>query len=113
MIKGEQIKKLNKLKTKKSSNPNHNHQISKINRVQGQLTGIKKMIEERRYCPEIIQQVRATRKALYGIEAALLSCHMKQCVSDAIKKGHIDEREQKLAEIMQIFKSASSQGIEF
>lgn len=94
-------------------NPDHSRQLPKLNRVEGQLAGIKKMIEERRYCPDIIQQVRATRKALFSIEAALLESHLENCVSEAIESKNLSEKETKLYEVMQVFKSADSQGIEF
>jgi len=111
--KRSETKKVQKNKTMSpNKNPNHSSQVPKLNRIEGQLAGIKKMIEDRRYCPDIIQQVRATRKALCSIEAALLECHMKQCVSDSIRNGKVKEREQKLVEIMQLFRSATSQGIE-
>lgn len=97
----------------KSHNPDHNRQLPKLNRVEGQLAGIKKMIEERRYCPDIIQQVRATRRALFGIESALLESHLEFCVSEAIQSKRDSEMEDKLTEVMQIFRSADSQGIEF
>ena len=115
-------KKVKKSGTKKSTkkktsfnpdNPDHSRQLHKLNRVEGQLAGIKKMIEERRYCPDIIQQVRATRKALFSIESALLGSHLEYCVSNALESKVQFEKEQKLSEILQIFKSADSQGIEF
>lgn len=93
--------------------PDHSRQLPKLNRVEGQLAGIKKMIEEGRYCPDIIQQVRATRKALFGVESALLESHLEHCVSGAIVGKNTSEKEAKLTEVMQIFKSADSQGIEF
>lgn len=77
------------------------------------MAGVKKMIEERRYCTDIIQQVRATRKALAAIEASLLETHLLNCVTGAVVSGNKSEKETKIAEVMQIFKSASSQNIEF
>ena len=96
-----------------TTHPDHTRQLPKLNRVEGQIAGIKKMIEENRYCPAIIQQVRATRKALFSVESTLLEEHLNLCVSDAIESKVKSEREQKLSEILQIFKSADSQGIEF
>ena len=99
--------------TYSNSHPDHSIQLSKLNRVEGQLIGIKKMIEDGRYCPDIIQQVRAARKALFGVESALLELHLHHCVSDAIESKNLSEKESKLTEVMKIFKSADSQGIEF
>lgn len=97
----------------KFDHPDHTKLLPKLNRVEGQIAGIKKMIDERRYCPEIIQQIRATRKALFGIESNLLERHMKECVTEALETKNFSRREEKLFEIMQIFKSAETQGIEF
>jgi DNA-binding FrmR family transcriptional regulator len=92
--------------------PNHAEQLSKLNRVEGQVAGIKKMIEDRRYCTEIIQQVRATRKALATVEASLLETHLINCVTASIEGGNKKEKEKKILEVIQIFKSAVSQGID-
>lgn len=91
----------------------HSRQLHKLNRVEGQIAGVKKMIEERRYCPDIIQQVRATRKALFAVESALLTGHLEDCVTSAIESKVKSEKDTKISEILQIFKSADSQGIEF
>lgn len=98
--------------TSSKSHPDHSAQLSKLNRVEGQVAGVKKMIEERRYCTDIILQVRATRKALASIEATLLETHLRQCVSIAIEGGSKQEKEKKISEIISIFQSANSQGIE-
>lgn len=95
----------------RSAHPDHSKQLPKLNRVEGQIAGIKKMIEELRYCPDVIQQVRATRKALFSIESALLETHLENCVTDAVERKNKEERKEKLGEIMAIFKSADSQGI--
>jgi len=95
------------------SHPDHSAQLSKLNRVEGQVAGVKKMIDERRYCTDIILQVRATRKALASIEASLLETHLRNCVSGAIESGGKLDKDKKISEIIQIFKSANSQGIEF
>ena len=112
MAKKTQTRQSKKM-TSTSIHPDHTRQLPKLNRVEGQIAGIKKMIEESRYCPDIIQQVRATRKALFSVESTLLEGHLNSCVSDAIESKVKSEREQKLSEILQIFKSADSQGIEF
>lgn len=93
--------------------PDHSKLLPKLNRVEGQISGVKKMIDERRYCPEIIQQLRATRKALLGIESTLLETHMRGCVTEALEIKNSSHLEVKLMEIIQLFKSADSQGIEF
>ena len=93
-------------------NPDHSSQLSKLNRVEGQISGIKKMINDRRYCPDIIQQIRAARKALFGIEAALLKSHLSECVSEAMKSKSRKLKDEKIEEVLKIFKSGSTQDIE-
>lgn len=96
----------------KREHPDHGELLPKLNRAQGQLEGTKRMITERRYCPEIIQQLRAARKALVSIEASLLERHLRECVAEAIDskaKSHLNE---KIDVIMRIFRSGSENGIE-
>ena len=102
--------------TKKShrcheEHPNHTGELPKLNRVEGQMGGIKKMIGERRYCPEIIQQMRAVRNALFNIESSLIEAHLNHCVSTAFQHGNDQEKKKKIAEVMQLFKKADSGGI--
>lgn len=95
----------------RDQHPDHRDLLPRLNRTEGQLAGIKKMIEMRRYCPEIIQQLRATRKALASIEASLLETHLRQCLSDALKSKSAPKIDEKIVEIMRIFKSGEENGI--
>jgi len=94
-----------------NEHPNHRDLLPKLNRAEGQILGVKRMIEERRYCPEIIQQLRATRKALASIEASLLETHLRQCVADALKTNTAKNVDDKVGEIMRIFRSGEDSGI--
>lgn len=84
--------------------PDHGAEIAKLNRVSGQVEGIKKMIAERRYCPDILTQLRAARSALKTIEANVLEAHLNACVSDAMETGDQTKIENKINEIKEIFK---------
>lgn len=67
---------------------------NRISRIQGQLNGVKKMIEEDHYCGDILIQVAAIEKALEKVALILLKTHMKTCVKDDILEGNsaiIDE----------------------
>ena len=79
----ENMKKDSKkdMNSKKSENPNHKHEIPRLNRAIGQLEGIKKMIEEQRYCPDIIVQLKAVRSAIKHIESNILKTHLEECVA--------------------------------
>ena len=61
--------------------------IKRLNRIEGQVRGIKKMIEEERYCVDILTQVSAVQSALNSFNKELLSAHIKSCVVHDIKAG--------------------------
>ncbi len=61
--------------------PAHTENLPRLNRISGQIEGIKKMIEEGRYCTDIIIQIRAARSALKAIEANILHKHLQHCVA--------------------------------
>lgn len=81
--------------------PNHSENIARLNRVAGQIEGIKKMIEEGRYCPEIIAQIRAARTALKRVEANVLQKHLQHCVAQSFANNA--ERDKKIAELQELF----------
>lgn len=75
----------------------------RIRRIAGQVAGIERMIEEDRYCVDILLQVAAVRAALDGMGKLLLSTHVETCVADAFASGRPKERRQKVAELMEVF----------
>ncbi len=79
----------------------HTKEIPRLNRIAGQLEGIKKMIESRRYCPEILTQMRAVRSALRSVEANILQDHLQSCVMDSFDSP--EQRQKKIEEIKEIF----------
>lgn len=74
--------------------------ISRINRINGQINGIKKMIEEDRYCDDVLIQLSAIDKAIKGLANEILDEHMKSCVIKNIQKGNYEV----LDEIVTLFK---------
>lgn len=70
---------------------------NRLNRLEGQVRGISRMVEEERYCIDILTQISAVTKALESVALGLLDDHMKHCVLDAAKNGG-PEAEQKLTE---------------
>ncbi len=85
--------------------PDHSKLISRLNRIEGQIGGVKKMIEERRYCLDILAQTRAMQSALKAVEAEILNTHLAHCVKDALHSRDAAAVDQKLAEIVKVFKS--------
>lgn len=87
-----------------AKHPCHDKDLPRLNRASGQLDGVKKMIEDGRYCPDILTQIRAIRSALKSVEANILERHLAGCVTDAIKGGTKKQQAEKLAEIKELFK---------
>ncbi len=86
--------------SKPSTNPPaHEASIKRLNRVMGQLGGIKSMMEERRYCPDILTQLRAARAALKSIEVAMLTTHLNHCVTHAMESGDAAQIRAKMEEL--------------
>ena len=86
-----------------NKHPNHSAEITRINRMIGQLQGIKRMIEDNTYCPEILIQTKAISSALRSLETSILEKHIKSCVAEAFETGH--EVDKKTEELIQIFKT--------
>ncbi|AEP10055.1 metal-sensitive transcriptional regulator [Micavibrio aeruginosavorus] len=82
----------------------HTDQIPRLNRIAGQVEGVKKMITEERYCPDIITQLRAIRAAIKTIEANILERHLHSCVAGTIASGDKDEAATMIEEIKDLFK---------
>ncbi len=70
--------------------------LARMRRIEGQARGISKMIEEDRYCPDIIQQLIAMTSAAREVSYLLLEDHIHGCVTDAIKNGGGEETVQEL-----------------
>lgn len=87
-----------------SQHPSHESEMSNLNRVSGQIDGIKKMIDERRYCPEILTQLRAIRSAIKNIEARILETHLSSCVSQTFLSPRLEDRRKKIDEICDLLK---------
>lgn len=83
--------------------PSHEAEIKRLNRIGGQIEGVKKMIEEERYCPEILSQLRAVRSAIKGIETEILRRHLSSCVVSAMQGGDKASRLKTIEEITSLF----------
>ncbi len=83
------------------NHPNHMENIPRLNRIAGQIEGIKKMIQDGRYCPEIISQLRAVRSAVKAVEFNILQKHLQQCVAQSFASG--EDRDKKIAELKMLF----------
>jgi DNA-binding FrmR family transcriptional regulator len=75
----------------------------RLNRVEGQVRGIGRMVDEDRYCIDIVTQIGAVRAALRRIEEEVLRDHVGHCVEHAIRSGKPEEQRRKIAELMEVF----------
>lgn len=85
----------------KNHPPSHLENLPRLNRISGQIEGIKKMIEEGRYCPDILIQLKAVRSAVRAIESNILASHLQHCVAQSFNSE--EDRNQKIAELKTLF----------
>jgi DNA-binding FrmR family transcriptional regulator len=78
--------------------------LAAVRRIEGQVRGIGKMIEEDRYCIDIVTQIEAARAALARVEADLLKRHLQHCVHAAMTSNDDDARERVIDELVSLFK---------
>jgi DNA-binding FrmR family transcriptional regulator len=83
--------------------PSHENQLVRLKKVEGQVRGIQTMIEERRYCMDLLSQTRAITGAMRKIESGILESHLKHCVNEAISFKSSEEADLKIREIIRIF----------
>ncbi|MEZ5813155.1 MAG: metal-sensitive transcriptional regulator [Alphaproteobacteria bacterium] len=84
--------------------PCHKKEIGKLNRIAGQVEGVKRMIEEERDCPDILAQLKAVRSAVRTVEAHILESHLQHCVAETFSQGSAVQAEKKIDEIKALFK---------
>ena len=84
------------------SHPSHKKQLANIKRIEGQVRGVAKMIDEEKYCIDILNQIKAVKNALSTVEGKILKNHLKACVKDALKSDQVFE--DKVEELMKTLK---------
>ena len=75
----------------------------RLNRIEGQVRGLSRMVDEDRYCIDVITQIGAVRAALSRVEEELLRDHVGHCVEHAIASGDKTDQRRKVAELMAVF----------
>jgi DNA-binding FrmR family transcriptional regulator len=78
----------------------------RLNRIEGQVRGLARMVEEDRYCIDIVTQIAATRAALRRLEEQILKDHVGHCVEHAINSGNKGEQRRKIEELMAVVSRA-------
>lgn len=77
--------------------------VKRLNRISGQVNGIARMLEEDRYCIDVLIQVQAVKAALSKVEDMILADHAATCVNTAIKSGDPENQRQKFEELVALF----------
>jgi CsoR family transcriptional regulator, copper-sensing transcriptional repressor len=76
--------------------------LRRLSRIEGQVRGLARMIEDDRYCIDIVTQISAVRAALRRVEEEILREHIAHCVEHAIESGNTAEQRKKVAELMEV-----------
>ena len=76
--------------------------VTRLNRIEGQVRGIRRMVQEPRLCVDILQQLAAAEAALNRISLAVLRFHVERCVPEGLARGE-PERSRRLTELVDIF----------
>lgn len=75
----------------------------RLNRIAGQVEGIQRMIDNDRYCVDVMTQVSATRAALAKVSGLLLETHLQHCVHEAFSADNPGAKEEKITELLHLF----------
>ena len=76
--------------------------LNRLGRIEGQVRGVARMIEENRYCIDVLTQIRAVRAALDKVEQEILHDHLQHCVAHAFHGGSERERQIKIDELIEV-----------
>ncbi len=90
------------------ADPPKKRTVTRLKRIGGQVDGVLRMIEEDRYCIDILTQIAAAQAALGKVGEEVLERHMKTCVREAMESGDEGERNRVVAEIMTLLSRSSS-----
>ena len=80
--------------------------IRRLHRIEGQVRGIERMVEDDRYCIDVVTQISAVRAALRRVEEEVLRDHVAHCVEHAITSGNKGDQRKKIAELMDVMARA-------
>jgi DNA-binding FrmR family transcriptional regulator len=83
-----------------AQNPDHRDHIVALKRIEGQVRGVQRMIDDRKYCIDILNQIHAVKGALARVEDKILQKHFQHCVTTAMTGNSESQKQQKLDEIL-------------
>ena len=82
---------------------NHRSSVNRLRRIEGQVRGLAQMIEDDRYCIDILHQIQAVKAALGKVESQVLKDHASHCVAEAIASGDEKDQQAKFGELIDLF----------
>jgi len=85
-----------------SEHPSHRDQLARLRRARGQLEGVTRMIEDDRYCIDILTQLRAARSALRAVEDGVLRTHLRHCIQDELEQGRTEKPNERIDELIEV-----------
>jgi len=85
------------------SAPEKKKALARVRRIEGQVTAIRRMIEEDKYCVDVLLQISAAQGALGQVGKIVLGGHMSTCVTEAFSDGNEDQRRTKIDELLAVF----------
>ena len=77
--------------------------LGRLRRIEGQVQGIQRMVEEDKYCVDILLQLTAVQRAVEQVQRLLLGRHIESCVADAVRSGSTRDRQKKMDELLEVF----------
>jgi len=95
-----------------TKHPRHAHEVdpelkerasTRLRRIEGQVRGVAKMVEEERYCGDVLMQLSAIQESLRGVAQILLRNHLQHCATDAIRSNDTGRREEMYDELIELF----------
>ena len=76
--------------------------LARLARIEGQVRGVARMVEDERYCIDVLNQIQAIKAALKRVETEVLKGHAARCVADAIKSGNAKNQTKKFSELVEL-----------
>jgi CsoR family transcriptional regulator, copper-sensing transcriptional repressor len=95
-----------------STHPDHAHGVDaelkdkavvRLKRIEGQVRGLQKMVDDERYCADILTQISAVQESLRAVARVLLRNHLQFCATDAIRSGDVKRRDDMYDELTELF----------
>ncbi|MBN2264979.1 MAG: metal-sensitive transcriptional regulator [Candidatus Aminicenantes bacterium] len=79
----------------------HRQELARLRKIEGQIRGVQKMIDDKRYCIDILTQLSSVVGAIMSVEENILDRHLKGCVQESFRKGSREDRQRKVEEVIE------------